>query len=78
MYDKGFIAGANESMEDNLKRNEPTVFASYALVGAIFFFGGVGYLLDRWLNTGPWLLLLGLTAGLAGGFAGLAWAVRRH
>ena len=57
-----FIAGANRSMEEILTRNERSIFASYRLVGAILLFGAAGYLLDRWLITTPWLLLVGLLA----------------
>lgn len=78
MYDKRFIAAANESMEDNLKRNESTVLASYALIGAILLFGVVGYLLDAWLDTTPWLLVLGLATGLGGGLAGLVGVMRKR
>ena len=71
-------AGANEAMETNLSRNESTIFASYGLVGAILLFGAAGYLLDRWLDTSPWLLLAGLLTALAIGFFGLLRAVRRR
>ena len=72
------MADANESMERNLTRNESTLFASYGLVGAILFFAAAGYLLDRWLDSSPWLLLGGLLTGVAVGFFGLLRAVRRR
>ena len=72
------IAGANESMENNLTRNESSIFASYGVVGAILLFGTAGYLLDRWLDSGPWLLACGLLTGLAFGFVGLVRAVRHR
>lgn len=28
----------------------------------------IGYALDQWLQTGPWMVLLGLFLGLGGGF----------
>jgi ATP synthase protein I len=34
-----------------------------------------GYYLDRWLGTGPWLLLVGLLLGIAAGFVNLFRAV---
>jgi ATP synthase protein I len=34
-----------------------------------------GYYLDRWLGTGPWLLLAGLLLGIAAGFVNLFRAV---
>jgi Uncharacterized protein conserved in bacteria len=40
---------------------------AYAAAGALFFtvaiFLGVGWLLDRWLGTSPWLLVLGVVLG---------------
>jgi len=30
-----------------------------------------GYVLDRWLGTAPWLLLVGLLLGIASGFVNL-------
>ena len=72
------MAGANESMQRNLIRSEPIIFASYALLGAILLFGAVGYLLDHWLDSSPWLLLFGLLTGLAIGFFGLVRAIRQR
>jgi ATP synthase protein I len=34
---------------------------------AIALFGGIGWLLDRWLQTAPWLLILGVFLGFAAG-----------
>jgi F0F1-type ATP synthase assembly protein I len=72
-----FIAGANQSMEETLTRTQRSIFVCYRLVGAILLFGAAGYLLDRWLMTTPWLLLLGLLTGVAVGFLGLFRLVRR-
>jgi len=38
------------------------------LVGAIVLLGGGGYLVDRWLSTGPWGVFIGLLLGIAVGF----------
>jgi ATP synthase protein I len=32
---------------------------------------GVGYWMDRWLGSSPWLTLLGLGFGIAAGFVNL-------
>lgn len=40
------------------------------LVGA-----GIGWMLDRWLDTGPWLFLLFLLMGIGAGFWSLIKAV---
>ena len=40
----------------------------FTLVGAVVFAGLVGYLLDKWLHTAPWLMValggLGFVAGV--------------
>lgn len=45
---------------------------AYAAGLGIFFsvlaFFGVGYFLDRWLGTSPWLLVAGVILGAAVGF----------
>lgn len=71
------LAGANESMQENLTRSEPTILASYGLIGAILFFGGAGYVLDRWMGSAPWLLLTGFGVGLIVGFVRLYRRARR-
>ncbi|CAN5486828.1 hypothetical protein BH23ACT7_BH23ACT7_13560 [soil metagenome] len=38
------------------------------LVSATFVWGGIGWLLDRWLGTAPWLLSIGFVVGWATGF----------
>jgi F0F1-type ATP synthase assembly protein I len=38
------------------------------LVTAVFLWGGIGWLLDRWLTTGPWLMCAGFFVGGAAGF----------
>lgn len=46
----------------------------FTLVGATLVGGGLGYLLDRWLHTGPYLMLL---VGALGFFGGVREVVRR-
>lgn len=38
---------------------------------------GMGYLLDRWLGTKPWLMLVFILLGVAAGFKGMFDAARR-
>ena len=53
-----------EAVQDTLDRGEPAMLASYSLIGAILLLGAAGYLTDRWLDSGPWGLLIGLIVGL--------------
>jgi ATP synthase protein I len=58
------------------KDSEQSKFALAFAVGGIIAYnisGGIilGYLLDRWLGTAPWLSITGLILGTIGAFAGL-------
>ena len=39
----------------------------FAFVLSIVMGAGLGYALDRWLGTGPWLFLVGFVLGVAAG-----------
>jgi ATP synthase protein I len=41
------------------------------LVGAVVIGGGLGYLLDRWWHTSPWLMIAGGGLGFAAGLRDL-------
>ena len=60
-------ARSAKSLQENVTRAAPAMAASYALVGAIFLFGALGYGLDRWLGT-SWFLVGGLLLGVVVGF----------
>lgn len=53
----------------------PYATASYALIGAIVLLGLLGYFLDGWLGTSPWLFLVGILLGLVVGFYEIAKVV---
>ena len=42
--------------------------AALTLFASVVALGGVGWLLDRWLGTAPWLLVAGLVLGAIVGF----------
>ena len=67
---------AVESMQKNVDRHGKEIFASYGLIGAVAMFSGLGYLADRYLDTGHYLLLTGTIIGLVVGFGQLARALR--
>ena len=41
--------------------------AGITLVAVVVTFCGLGYLLDKWLGTDPWLLIAGIVLGSAAG-----------
>jgi len=49
-----------------------TLFSSNILGGII-----IGYLLDRWLNTGPWMVVTGIVLGLTSAVIGLVRVLNR-
>ena len=49
----------------------------FTLISAVLVGGGIGYMLDRWLHTAPFLLLLGGLVGFAGGFVDLLRRLKR-
>ncbi|OMH41011.1 AtpZ/AtpI family protein [Desulfurobacterium indicum] len=51
-----------------------TVGLSFAFAVAIGFF--VGYYLDKWLKTSPWMTIIWLFIGLAAGFKNIYMAVK--
>lgn len=44
---------------------------STELVSGVFVGGGIGYLLDYWLNTKPWMTVIFFLLGTVAGFRNL-------
>ncbi|MGE0703244.1 MAG: AtpZ/AtpI family protein [Vicinamibacterales bacterium] len=65
-------------LQENFRRAGPAAGASYTLVGAIVLLGGVGYALDQWLGTSPWLVFAGLVLGVVVGLYEIAKTVWRR
>jgi ATP synthase protein I len=42
--------------------------AAFTLFASVVSLCGIGWLLDRWLGTKPWLLVIGIVLGAAVGF----------
>lgn len=55
-------SGSREARRVSLGITIPTTFAASVVVGIM-----IGYGLDKWLGTGPWLTLIFLGFGLAAG-----------
>jgi F0F1-type ATP synthase assembly protein I len=75
--DRSSLARSAKSLQDNVTRSGPVMAASYTLVGAVLFLGGIGYAVDRWRDTSPWFLLAGLVLGIVVGFYELITTVYR-
>ena len=58
-----------EQNEQQITRKSGIVYgAVLSLASATVAFLLVGWLLDRWLRTGPWLLVAGIVLGAVVGF----------
>lgn len=72
-----FLGKSLEYMQETIRRAGPAATASYTLIGAILLLGGIGFAVDRWQETSPWGLLIGLLLGIVVGFYELAKTVWR-
>jgi ATP synthase protein I len=54
--------------EDANRKSSLAYGAALGLFVSVAIFIGLGWLLDRWLNTAPWLLVGGIVVGAALGF----------
>jgi len=70
-----FLMRSLQQLQDNIRRAGPAATASYSLIGSIMLLGGGGFFIDRWQNTSPWFLLVGLLMGVIVGFYQLAKTV---
>jgi F0F1-type ATP synthase assembly protein I len=59
------------TLQDELGERARPMSVSYGIVGAVLGLGALGFILDRWLESTPWLMLGGLFLGLAIGFYSL-------
>ena len=62
-----------KSLQDNAVRAGSAAGAAYTLVGGILVLGGIGYGIDRWQDTSPWGLIIGLVLGVVALFG-----IRKH
>lgn len=57
-----------QSDEDLNRKTGIAYAAAFSLFAAVVSGLLIGWLLDRWLGTKPWLLVLGIVLGAAAGF----------
>ena len=51
-----------------MKASGPVAAASYGLIGSIVLLSFLGYFLDKWFETAPWLMMAGMVMGVISGF----------
>jgi len=57
------------SDDQETKRKSGIAYAAaFNLFVSVVGFSGIGWLLDRWLGTAPWLVVTGLVVGAVAGF----------
>ena len=59
---------AEENQEETNRKSGLAYAAAFSLFAAVLTGLLIGWLLDRWLGTRPWLLVVGLVLGGAAGF----------
>ena len=70
--DKKYKTQLFEAFNRVILQAGPYMSASYMLIGSILGLGLLGYFLDRWFNTSPWLAICGLLLGVVIGIWELA------
>ena len=58
---------ARQSDQDENRKSGFAYAAGLALFASVVSFCGLGWLLDKWLGTEPWLLVAGIVLGSAVG-----------
>ena len=66
------LANSFSYLQKIIKQSGPAMGASYTLIGGVLILGAVGYFLDKWLETSPIFLLIGLLLGIIVGFYEIA------
>ena len=58
----------DQDREEMNRKSGVAYAAALTLFAAVISFCGIGWLLDRWLGTKPWLMAIGIVFGAAAGF----------
>lgn len=59
---------SNPDDEEASRKSGIAYAAGLVLFSSVVVLCGVGWILDRWLGTKPWLLVVGTVLGAAAGF----------
>jgi F0F1-type ATP synthase assembly protein I len=58
----------NQGEKETARKSGIAYIAAFTLFFSIVTFLGIGWALDRWLKTSPWLLVAGIVIGSVTGF----------
>lgn len=67
-----FLSRVFEILSKTLRDAGPYLTASYVMVGSVLGMALLGFFLDRWLGTEPWILLVATLTGLVVGLYEMA------
>ena len=77
MSKKSNLANSFSYLQKIIKQAGPAMGASYTLLGSVLILGTLGYFIDKWRDSSPIFLILGLVIGIIVGFYEIAkviWA----
>ncbi len=66
------LANSFSYLQKMIRQSGAAMGASYTLIGAILILGTLGYFIDKWRETSPIFLLIGLLLGIIIGFYEIA------
>jgi ATP synthase protein I len=66
-----------EDQQETNRKSGLAYAAAFSLFAAVVSGLGLGWLLDRWLGTRPWLMVVGIVLGAAAGFYELVRATSK-
>jgi ATP synthase protein I len=58
----------SDDVASSYRKAAPYLDASWQLTGSVALWVVVGYFVDKWLHTTPWLLVAGAVLGMVTGF----------
>jgi len=71
------LANSFSYFQKIIRQSSPAMSASYTLVGSVIMLGAIGFFIDKWQDTSPIFLLIGLMAGIVIGFYEIAKIIWR-
>jgi len=70
--DKEKLSKSEKIMGDTMRQSAVAMELPFTIVAAIVFPGFLGYLVDKWLHTAPWLMIAGGALGFLSSIVDIA------